>query len=154
MKGEQGKEGKQGPVGARGRSLPHFLAEQPSGGGGTVTMSAIFDSNTSAGEVLYISGDGHVDLAQGNGEPQALAVGIAIADVLAGETGEYITVGPVTCDTWNLTPGTVYYLDPALPGQLTDVFPNTIGDHVVILGAAATPTQLNLKIHWALVIAT
>ncbi len=127
------------------------LAGQLGGGGGgaSVTSEAIFDSNTSAGEVIYVSGDGHVDLAQANSEPQTLAVGIAIADVLAGEVGEYITVGPVTVDTWTLTPGTVYYLDPDVPGGMTSTYPTTIGDFVVILGAAATPTQLNLEIHWA-----
>jgi len=125
----------------------------PGGGGsGSVTMEAIFDSNTSAGEVVYISGDGHVDLAQADAEPQALAVGIATQDVLAGETGEYIPVGPVSCDTWNLTPGVVYYLDPDVEGGMTSTFPNTVGNHVVILGAAATTTQLNLEIHWAIVI--
>ncbi len=128
------------------------LKEQLLSLGGSVATHAVFDSNTSAGEVVYVSGDGHVDLAQANGEPQALAVGIATADVVAGQTGEYIPVGPVSCDTWNLVPGNVYYLDPDRPGGMTNTFPNTIGNHVVILGAAATSTQLNLKIDWAIVI--
>jgi len=115
----------------------------------SVSASAIFDTTTAAGEVVFVSDDGHVDLAQANGEPQTLAVGIAIQDVFGGATGEYITSGPVECETWNLTPGVVYYLDPDVPGGITSTYPTTVGDYVVILGAAATPTQLNLEIHWA-----
>lgn len=128
------------------------LAGQLGGGGGgaSVTTEAIFDSNTSAGQVVYVSGDGHVDLAQADNYLTATAVGIATQDVLAGETGEYITVGPVTTDTWTLTAGTVYYLDPAVPGGMTTTYPDNSGEFVVILGAAATSTQLNLEIHWML----
>lgn len=128
------------------------LAGQLGGGGsgGTVTMEAIFDSNTAAGEVVYISGDGHVDLAQANSGLTTTAVGIATQDVSAGGTGEYIPVGPVSCDTWTLAPGTVYYLDPNVPGGMTATYPDNFGEFVIILGAAATSKQLNLEIHWML----
>lgn len=148
-RGQKGDPGERGGAGQRGRSLPHFLAEQGSGGG-SVTMQAIFDSDTSAGEVLYISGDGHVDLAQANNYLTATAVGIATEDVAAGQTGDYIPVGPVTCETWNLTPATVYYLDPDVAGGITSTYPDESGQFVVILGAAATPNQLNLSIHYFL----
>jgi hypothetical protein len=120
------------------------------GGGGTVKMQAIFDSNTTAGAVVYVSGDGHVDLAQANpgNIDGATAVGIATADVLAGQTGDYIPVGPITVDTWNLTPGTVYYLSPDVPGGMTTTYPDNPGEFVIILGAAATSTQLNINIHY------
>ncbi len=141
-------------IAASSLTLTHelTLAGQLGGGGGgaSVTSEAIFDSNTSAGQVIYISGDGHVDLAQANNGTTATAVGIATQDVLAGEVGEYITVGPVTCDTWTLAAGSVYYLDPAVPGGMTTTYPDTFGEFVIILGAAATSTQLNLEIHWML----
>lgn len=120
------------------------------GGGGSVTMEAIFDSNTLMGDVVYISGDGHVDLAQADNGVTATAVGVAIQDVMAGGTGEYIPVGPVTCATWSLSAGTVYFLDPSTPGGMTATYPTTPGHFVVILGAAASSTQLNLEIHWML----
>ena len=128
------------------------LAGQLGGGGGgaSVTAQAIFDSNTLKGQVVYVSGDGHVDLAQADDGTTATAVGIAIEDVLAGETGEYITCGPVNCDTWTLTAGTVYYLDPNTPGGMTTTYPDNPGEFVIILGAAAASTQLNLEIHWML----
>lgn len=120
------------------------------GGGGSVTMEAIFDSDTSKGQVVYVSGDGHVDLAQADDGDTATAVGIANEDVTAGQTGRYTPVGPVSCETWNLTPASVYFLDPASPGGMTTTYPSTPGHFVVILGAAATPTMLNLEIHWML----
>lgn len=118
------------------------------GGGGSVTMEAIFDSDTAAGQVIYISGDGHVDLAQANAGSTTTASGIAIQDVASGQTGEYIPVGPVTCETWSLSPGSVYYLSPSVAGGMTTTYPDSSGQFVIILGAAATTTQLNLEIHW------
>lgn len=120
------------------------------GGSGSVATQAIFDSNTAAGEVVYISGDGHVDLAQADDGITATAVGIAIEDVLAGETGRYVTVGPVDCETWSLVAGSIYYLDPATPGGMTTTYPDNSGEFVIILGAASKPTQLNLSIHYFL----
>lgn len=139
------------------RSLSHLLSFQQvvtvaggrtDGGGGSVTMEAIFDSNTEQGDVVYVSGDGHVDLALADDVETATAVGIAIQDVLAGQSGQYIPVGPVTCETWTLTPGSVYYLSPTTPGGMTTTYPDTAGQFVIILGAAASTTQLNLEIHW------
>lgn len=112
------------------------------------SVTAIFDSDTSKGSVIYISGDGHVDLAQADDGVTATAAGIASQDVLAGQSGEYIPVGPVTCETWSLSPGSVYYLSPSLAGGMSTTYP-TAG-FVVILGEATTPTQLNLGIHWML----
>ena len=143
--------GARGPQGESGWSMRGPRGFQgTSGGGGSVTMEAIFDSNTLKGQVVYISGDGHVDLAQANAGATATAVGIAIQDVTAGQSGEYIPVGPVSCETWSLTPGTVYYLDPSTLGGMTATYPTTPGHFVVILGAASTPTQLNTSIHWML----
>jgi hypothetical protein len=118
--------------------------------GGSVNSEAIFDSPTEAGMAVYISGDGHVDLALADNVDTATAVGIAIADVAEGQPGEYATTGPVVNPNWNLVPGSVYYLSPTTPGGLTATYPTTPGHFVVILGAAATPTQLNLEIHWML----
>ena len=109
---------------------------------------AVFDSNADKGAVVYISSSGHVDLAQANGEPQALAIGLAAADVADGATGRYVTSGPFTNEAWNLTPGAVYYLDPSTPGVLTSTFPDAMGNRVCIVGAAITSIQINIDIHW------
>lgn len=114
--------------------------------------TAIFDSDVVRGSVIRVSGDGHVDLALATGYPQSLAIGLAADETEAGQSGEVITSGPFTNEAWSLTPGAVYYLSPSSPGGMTSTFPNTVGDHVIILGAAITPTQINLEIHWALII--
>ena len=44
----------------------------------------------------------------------------------------------------------MYYLSPTVPGGVTDVYPETAGQFVVILGFAATATQLVLSIHYML----
>lgn len=124
------------------------------GGSGVEPIDAIFDSTAAKGAVVFVSSNGHVDLAQADGEPQALAIGLAADVVLSGNPGEVITSGPFTNESWNLTPGLVYYLDPDNPGELTSTFPTTTGNRVVIIGAAVTPTQLNIEIHWAAEIGT
>ncbi|BBO34220.1 hypothetical protein [Lacipirellula parvula] len=118
--------------------------------GGPEKITAICDSDTPKGAVLYVSSGGHVDLACANGRPQTRAIGIATAAASAGQPVEYITVGPVSCETWSLTPGIVHYLDPAIPGGITAVYPTTVGQFVVVLGVATTTTSLNLSIHYHL----
>lgn len=122
------------------------------GGGGAEPVHAIFDSDAQKGDLVYVSGNGHVDLAVGTGFPQSHAIGVAAQDVTAGQSGDVITGGPFTSENWSLTPGTVYFLSATTPGALTATAPNSIGNHVIILGAATTDAQLNLEIHWALVI--
>ena len=149
-RGEQGERGEAGFSGGRGR--PGENAQTIVIENGNPPSIAVFDSNTARGDVLYVAETGHVDLAQANGEPQAIAVGIALASVASGMAGTYQTTGPVSNPAWNLTPGAVYYLSPSVAGGMTDTFPNSPGDYVCILGAALSETEFNLNIHWALVI--
>jgi len=118
-------------------------------GGGVETIEAIFDSSADKGHAVFVSSSGHVDLAQANAEPDALAIGLAAAPVLSGQPGEIITSGPFTNDEWSLTPMSVYYLDPNVAGGITATYPTDVGDFVIIMGVAITATQINLEIHWA-----
>lgn len=117
------------------------------------TASGIFDSNAAKGAVVYSSADGHVDLAQANSDPQARAIGLATAAVAAGNVGEYLT-GGILDGLTGLTPGAVYFLDPATPGGITTTCPTASGHYVIIIGTATTPTTLNVQIHWAMVLET
>jgi hypothetical protein len=117
------------------------------------TASAIFDSSAALGAVVYSSADGHVDLAQAHADPQARAIGLATAAVVSGQVGEYLT-GGVLDGLTGLTPGTVYFLDPATPGGLTVTCPTGNGQYVIVLGLAISPTQLAVNIHWAMVLET
>lgn len=149
---QRGATGARGLDGVSQRGRPGRDAATVVIEGGSTPVAAIFDSNTARGDVLYVTTTGHVDLAQANGEPQAIAVGIALASVTSGLAGTYQTTGPVSNPAWNLTPGSVYYLSPSVAGGMTETFPNSPGDYVCILGAALSETEFNLNIHWALVI--
>lgn len=113
---------------------------------------AVCDSPAAVGGVVYISGVGHVDLAlaaqDDDSDQRPNAVGIITA--VNGTAVTYRTQGPVDNPAWSLTPGKMYYLSPTVPGGVTDVYPETAGQFVVILGFAATATQLVLSIHYML----
>jgi len=149
--GEAGKRGKRGEAGERGRdgnSYSHTRVihqNDPTG----VPVPAIFDSLMFRGQVVYISGDGHVDLALAQGSanaPSAMAVGFALDTTNAGQAGNYITNGVIENESWNLTPGIPYYLSPTVPGGITPDYPTTFGDYVIIVGFAATEKSLVINI--------
>jgi hypothetical protein len=113
-------------------------------------IEAIFDDAAEIGHALFVSGDGHVDLAS-MADPGV--AGISVESVSADATGHFVTEGQITRDDWtvitgsaSLTPGALYYLDPASPGLLTDTPPEDIGDSVVIVGRALTSTTLDVSI--------
>lgn len=151
-RGEKGDKGERGERGFRGYDGDTGMIIKKIGGDGATLGAGIFDSFAPMGALVYVSADGHVDLAIGTGLPQATAVGMAIEDVAAGAVGRYATSGPVTNPNWSLSAGSVYYLSTTVAGGMTPTFPNTIGDHVVILGAATDAQTISLKIDWALVI--
>ena len=149
-RGEQGERGEAGFSGGRGR---------PGADGQTVVIenqpqiAATFDSNTARGSVVRVSGAGHVDLAIANAtDADALAVGLAIETVASGESGHYVNSGTVSNPSWNWTPGAALYLSPTSAGEMTETFPNEIGNRVVICGTALSPTEIAVGIHWGLVI--
>ena len=136
VKAERGERGEKGGS-SQGRRGP--------AGADAATVEAGFAESMARGDVVCIAGDNIVSRAIANTEATATAVG------LVSGPNRYQTHGPLTCETWTLTPGTVYYLDPSTPGAMTTTYPTGSGQYVVILGAAATPTQLNINIHWLLV---
>ena len=134
-----------GPAGPRGMPAPAPFSSN--------TAKATFDSAVVRGNVVRVSGTNRVDLALAHGSDAAsLAVGLANGAYGPSGQGSYTVSGPFTNEAWNFTPGECLYLSPTVPGGVTNVFPNTIGDRVIILGMMLTPTTINLKIHWALII--
>lgn len=122
-------------------------------GEGLTPVSAIFDSTTQSGMAIYVSSNGHVDLAQADDVITSVAVGLAKEVVLAAETGNYLTEGQIERDDWTnvvgtefLTPGAVYYLSTDDPGQLTIIAPIIIGQFVVVMGKALTTTMFDIEI--------
>lgn len=121
--------------------------------GDTVDTSATADSQMTIGDVIYASGNGHVDLAVASpavGDERAKAFAFGIVTSVKGSTVKYRTTGVVENPNWSLTPQEVYYLSPTVPGGMTSTYPSESGQFVVILGVATSPTQLALNIHWML----
>lgn len=114
---------------------------------------AIFDSDTLKGMAVYISGDGHVDLAKANAASTATVVGIANENVTAGNIGTYLTEGQITQSDWtaiigvgSLVPGTIYFLSETNAGQLVSAPPEIEGEFVVRVSRALTNTTLDIEI--------
>lgn len=112
---------------------------------GTVsTLEAVFDSATVAGSVVYVSGSNTVGLAQANAAATTDAIGFAVGDVAAGDTGNYVTDG--TIELAGLIAGDAYYLSADSPGEITNVAPSNPGDYVVRVGQALSETTLEVEI--------
>jgi hypothetical protein len=113
-------------------------------------------ASTPAGAAVYISAAGTFKLAQANGITNGSIVGLAIATIAAGASGNIATSGTetlttaqwdaVTGQTGGLTPGSAYYLDPATAGALTSTNPSTVGQVSVTVGRALSTTQMSLNI--------
>ena len=113
---------------------------------------AIFDSTTSAGMALYVSGSGTVDLADADNATTAICIGLALTDVASSGTGEYRSQGELTLVDWtavtggaSLTAGVVYYLSTT-DGQLTSTPPTGTSNHITRVGLAVTTKTISLEI--------
>jgi hypothetical protein len=112
-----------------------------------------------AGMVAYLSAAGTVKRANAS----ALAtsggvVGLIIDPTIAiGANGNVATDGPITLTTeqWDavitgdsasLSFGSIYYIDPTTPGNITTTPPATQGQVVVALGIAISATTLKLSV--------
>lgn len=123
------------------------------GGSGPTPISAIFDSTTVEGMVLYVPSNGHVDLARADVVSTSRAVGLADGDVSATGTGTYITEGQIEKTDWTsvigttlLTPGAVYFLSIDSDGEMTTTAPEVIGQTVLRLGRALTTQIFDIEI--------
>jgi len=124
------------------------------GGTGPTPISAIFDSTTDEGMVLYVPSNGHVDLAKADIVATSGAVGLAEENVVATGTGTYITEGQVEKTDWTsvvgttlLTPGAVYFLSIDDEGEMTTIAPDdSPGESSVRIGTALTTQIFDIEI--------
>ena len=128
-----------------------LCGEGGEGGGSLTPISAVFDSTTQSGMAVYVSGNGHVDLAQADAYATSKPVGLALEDVAEDGTGTYLTCATVTLEDWTevigaefLSPGSIYFLSNTDPGQLTTTEPSEVGEYVIIMGSALTQTTFNI----------
>jgi hypothetical protein len=115
--------------------------------------SAEADSTTKIGSPLYLTGAGHVDLAQANAAGTVQVVGLALEVVAAGFSCNYISEGSIERSNWSgisgtasLSPGATYFLDPSTAGRITTTAPTTAGQYVVRVGRAVNTTTLDIEI--------
>lgn len=121
--------------------------------GDTTPISAIFDSNTSAGMVVYVSSNGHVDLARADVVGTSAGVGLALSAVTATQVGEYKPEGQITLSDWTavtgtttLSAGAIYFLSETTAGQMTTTPPTLSGETILRVGRALTDTQFDIEI--------
>ncbi len=109
------------------------------------------------GNAVYVDAASSVDLAQADASGTIEVLGL-VKDVSIGAaaSGSIQTDGIMAATTtqWDaiagttggLTPGSVYYLDAATPGNLTETAPTSTGQFVVRVGKALSTTEMEITI--------
>lgn len=108
----------------------------------------------SLGQVVYIDGDGTVDLAQANNETTTKAIGLVEdATIATTDTGEIITDGVLVSADWTsvtggatLVPGSSYFLSDTTAGGMSTIPPTLAGSFVLKLGSAISATEFEISI--------
>lgn len=118
------------------------------------TLSRTFDATTVAGQAVFASGAGTVNLARADAQSTIRVAGLAAEDVGTGNTGNLLADGVLTLNTaqWDavtgqtggLTPGGNYFLSEATAGALTVNAPST--GFVVRVGHALSDTELEIEV--------
>ena len=118
-----------------------------------IYYTAITDNLTKVGNPLYLTGVGHVDLAQANAAGTTQVVGLAQADYTVGQACNYLTEGRIERLDWTIIAGTTdlsigatYFLDPNMAGYITTTAPTTAGQYVVRVGRAVDARTLDIEI--------
>jgi hypothetical protein len=115
---------------------------------GSIVIGAPVYKNSTAEEV---------DKARANAAATARVYGLVYDTTIATTaTGTIATDGPlvatttewdaITGQTGGLTPGAMYFLDPATAGKMTTTAPTTAGQLVVKLGEAVSTTEFEISI--------
>jgi len=109
------------------------------------------------GTPVYISAANTVDKAKADASGTKDVVGLVKdASISPSGSGAILTSGVLSATTeqWDavagttggLDAGTIYYLDAATAGKITDTAPTTVGQYVVKIGVAISTTELKLDI--------
>lgn len=115
--------------------------------------SAEIDVNCFAGQVLYVKNNGHLGLAQANALGTTTIAGLAVSGSIATTMVTYDPDGVLELSDWTqaigtplLMPGRDYYLSPNVHGQMTTIVPETVGQFVVVMGSALSPTRFSIEV--------
>lgn len=118
-----------------------------------IYYTAITDNLTKVGNPLYLTGAGHVNLAQANAAGTTQVVGLSQSDYTVGQACNYLTEGRIERTDWTIVAGTIdlsigatYFLDPNTAGYITTTAPTTAGQYVVRVGRAIDARTLDIEI--------
>jgi hypothetical protein len=119
-----------------------------------ITLTNDNAGNLVIGMPVYVKSNGNVDKAQADALATVEVLGFATDTIPTATPGVIKMDGVLTATTgqWDavagttggLTPGKVYYLDPATPGKMTETAPTTAGQFVARLGIALSATQFDI----------
>ena len=111
--------------------------------GGT-TPSAVADENINIGDLVKVKTNERV--VKADATTSLDIVGMALTSAISGSVLQYATSGSVINLSWNLSPGSIYYL--AAAGQLSLTPPST--GWVIQLGQSLAQQVFNLNIQQAI----
>jgi hypothetical protein len=141
--------------------------QQLQSGDSITTASAQYSSDTLTngetsaalviGTPVYMSAANTAKKAEANAAATAGVIGLWLdPSTAASDPGQCVLSGRIVATTtqWDAVAGTtgglladtVYYLDPATPGNLTATAPTTVGQLVVKIGRAVSTTDLEVDI--------
>jgi len=124
----------------------------------TGTLEDQYNTNLSvnamlAGQPVYITAVGSLELAQADSLPRFRVAGFLIADVGAASASSFRSDGQLILADWTSVVGTPtlvigaeYFLSATTPGQITTVIPTAIGEYIVPIGRAINSTTLDIEL--------
>lgn len=124
--------------------------------GNTVSKNNANAGSIAIGQPVYVTGS-NVDLARANAQGTIRVAGLVFdTSVLTATPATILLDGVLTATTtqWDgvtgqsggLTPGANYFLDPDVAGKLTPTAPVAVGQFVVPVGHALSPTEFEIEI--------
>jgi len=130
-----------------------LLQPAPQSGGDASGVTAPAAVALEAGQPVYITSAGTLDLAGAAGMPQAQAVGLALASAATGAAARYASDGSIERADWRPVAGTVYLIAGAIyylgsaPGTITTRTPTGSNSAFALpVGFAVSASRLDIEI--------
>ena len=107
-----------------------------------VKRYSVADEAMTAGDVVYVTSEGHIGLADASDAAKYEPAGIILQDCVAGQTVLWSAGGVVKIEDWGLTPDRLYFLDASTPGGLVLTPVDAEDNAAIIVGKALSAEEL------------
>jgi hypothetical protein len=107
---------------------------------GLILTDGVAGENLLAGQIVYRKSDGKFWRADFRYSTTLPAIAMAVTDVSAGATGNFLLNGVVRNDSWTWTAGNIIYV--SITGYWTSTAPSSSGYFLQIIGVALTSTVM------------